>query len=178
MTAPSLSDADDSLPSTSGRPPAPQAPPPGPGPLRQAYKRLLRSLASLKLAIAELAVIGALSAVGTIIKQGEPYAYYAEVGRGVPQLQHTGTLAVCVGLGRAPELTCMRLCRFHRRVAHELLCFETCSLHMQPAWCLKQPLIPCRLPHTQNYPEEGQKVLGFLTGRLIWALQVRLAGQH
>ncbi|KAI7839290.1 hypothetical protein COHA_006988 [Chlorella ohadii] len=66
-----------------------------------AYKRLLRSLASLKLAIAELAVIGALSAVGTIIKQGEPYAYYAE-----------------------------------------------------------------------NYPEEGQKVLGFLTGRLIWALQL------
>lgn len=80
VTAPSLSDADEEQPSTSGRPPSPQAPPPGPGPLRQTYTRLLRSLASLKLAIAELAVIGALSAVGTVIKQGEPYAYYAEVG--------------------------------------------------------------------------------------------------
>lgn len=48
--------------------------------MRQLYKRTVRKLANLKLAVGELAVIGALSAVGTVIKQGEPYAYYAEVG--------------------------------------------------------------------------------------------------
>lgn len=31
------------------------------------------------------------------------------------------------------------------------------------------PTHPTAAP--QNYPEEGQKVLGFLTGRIIWALQ-------
>ncbi|KAL4427842.1 hypothetical protein ABPG75_001931 [Micractinium tetrahymenae] len=98
--APSLSDSEAEQPSTSGRVPPPPREPQGPGPLRQLSRRLLKQLANLKLAIAELAVIGALSAVGTVIKQGEPYAYYAE-----------------------------------------------------------------------NYPEEGRKVLGFLTGRIIWALQ-------
>lgn len=96
--APSLSDAEDDRPSTSGRPSAPQSPPPGPGPLRQAYKRLLRSLANLKLAIGELAVIAALSAVGTVIPQGEQYSYYAQVG--APPLYRYGlrrSMARCRG---------------------------------------------------------------------------------
>ncbi|PSC68118.1 cytochrome c biogenesis [Micractinium conductrix] len=101
--APSLSDNEEdagaSQPSTSGRGPPPP-PPSGPSPARQLWRRTLRQLSSLKLALAELAVVATLSSVGTVIKQGEPYAYYAE-----------------------------------------------------------------------NYPEEGKKVLGFLTGRIIWALQ-------
>lgn len=100
--APSLSDSNEG-PSTSGRPP-PGPPPPrqpqGPSPLRQLSKRVVKQLANLKLAVAELAVIGALSAVGTVIKQGETYEYYME-----------------------------------------------------------------------KYPEEGAKVLGFLTGRIVVALQ-------
>ena len=76
--APGLSDSDGEQPSTSGRPPPPP-PPRGPGPLRQLYKRTVKQLANLKLALGELAVIGALSAVGTTIKQGEPYSYYAQV---------------------------------------------------------------------------------------------------
>jgi len=40
------------------------------------WKRVLRQLANLKLAIAELTAIAALSSVGTLIEQGKPYAYY------------------------------------------------------------------------------------------------------
>ena len=82
-SAPSLSDGgdDDQRPSTSGRPPPQPPTPQGPSPLRQLYKRTLKQLANLKLAIAELAAIAALSSVGTVIKQGEPYSYYVEVGR-------------------------------------------------------------------------------------------------
>ena len=82
-SAPSLSDGgnDDHRPSTSGRPPPQPPTPQGPSPLRQLYKRTLKQLANLKLAIAELAAIAALSSVGTVIKQGEPYSYYVEVGR-------------------------------------------------------------------------------------------------
>lgn len=80
--APSLSD-DPEQPSTSGRPPPPPPAPGGggPSPARLLWKRTVRQLANLKLAIAELAVIGGLSAVGTVIKQGEDYAYYAQVRR-------------------------------------------------------------------------------------------------
>ncbi|KAI3428303.1 hypothetical protein D9Q98_006682 [Chlorella vulgaris] len=101
--APTLSDSDSEPSSTSGwRPPRPPPPPPqGPSPLRQLYKRTLKQLSNLKLALAELAVIAALSAVGTVIKQGETYEFYME-----------------------------------------------------------------------NYPEEGRKVLGFLTGRIVVALQL------
>eukprot|EP00887_Chlorella_sp_A99_P002598 scaffold6.g2598.t1 len=87
-------------PSTSGRPPEGGGDGgTGAGWVAQ-LKRAVRPLANLKLAIAELAVVAGLSAVGTVIEQGRPYAYYAAA-----------------------------------------------------------------------YPEEGQKVLGFVTGRLIWALQ-------
>jgi cytochrome c biogenesis protein len=61
---------------------------------------VLRTLANLKLAIAELATVAALSAVGTVIPQNKPYQFYLE-----------------------------------------------------------------------NYPDEGEKVLGFVTSKLIWALQ-------
>lgn len=45
------------------------------------------------------------------------------------------------------------------------------------------PVYPCLITSfapllPQNYPEEGRKVLGFLTGRIIWALQVRRAGEE
>lgn len=139
VTAPSLSDADDSLPSTSGRPPAPQAPPPGPGPLRQAYKRLLRSLASLKLAIAELAVIGALSAVGTIIKQGEPYAYYAEVGATAAAAARGDASCVCwAGPRSRARLHALVSLSYTCSAAHELL-----SLTHAACLCVKRSRIPC-----------------------------------
>jgi hypothetical protein len=66
--------------------------PQGPGPLRQLYKRTVKQLANLKLALAELAAIGVLSAVGTTIKQGEPYSYYAQVRlrSGAPSWQPAG----------------------------------------------------------------------------------------
>lgn len=101
---PSLNSEKDSQPSTSGRPPSqggsPPPRPPSRSSLGASFKRLIRPLASLKLAIAELGLIAALSSIGTIIEQNKPYEYYA-----------------------------------------------------------------------QNYPDEGAKVLGFVTSRLIWALQ-------
>jgi hypothetical protein len=46
--------------------------------VQSAWRKLVRSLASLPLAIAELAVIAALSAVGTVITQGERPSWYLE----------------------------------------------------------------------------------------------------
>jgi len=70
----------------------PRAPPPGGGPagrgpsLRKLlWKRTLRQLSSLPLAIGELAVIAALSAVGTIIEQNKPLEFYAQARRPAPQ---------------------------------------------------------------------------------------------
>jgi cytochrome c biogenesis protein len=41
-------------------------------------KRLLRRLSSLPLAIAEMGLIAALSAVGTIIEQNKPIQFYID----------------------------------------------------------------------------------------------------
>lgn len=46
--------------------------------VQSVWRKLVRSLASLPLAIAELAVIAGLSAVGTVITQGERPAWYFE----------------------------------------------------------------------------------------------------
>ncbi|KAG0630432.1 hypothetical protein M758_1G177600 [Ceratodon purpureus] len=46
--------------------------------VQSAWRKLVRSLASLPLAIAELAVIAGLSAAGTVITQGERPAWYFE----------------------------------------------------------------------------------------------------
>jgi len=66
-----------------GRPSAqpPGGGPAGPGPsLRKLlWKRTLRQLSSLPLAIGELAVIAALSAVGTVIEQNKPLEFYVQV---------------------------------------------------------------------------------------------------
>jgi cytochrome c biogenesis protein len=79
---------------------SPPPPTPGPSPVKLLFKRLLRRLANLQLAIAELSVIAGLTAVGTVIEQNKPYEFYVE-----------------------------------------------------------------------NYPEEGRKVLGFLSYNVIYALQ-------
>jgi cytochrome c biogenesis protein len=75
--APDLASTDPP-PSTSGRPdprPPPSQPPPA---LRAAWKRLLSRLSSLPLAIADLAALAAMSAVGTVIEQGKSLDYYQE----------------------------------------------------------------------------------------------------
>ncbi|CAG9463030.1 unnamed protein product [Pedinophyceae sp. YPF-701] len=72
-TAPSLTDAEDEQ--GNGRNGGP-SPPPGPNPVQRIWNKALRQLASLPLAIAELGVIAALSAVGTFIEQNKPYDYY------------------------------------------------------------------------------------------------------
>ena len=46
--------------------------------LRQAWKRTLNRLSSLPLALAEMGAIAGLSAVGTVLEQGETAAFYAE----------------------------------------------------------------------------------------------------
>ena len=69
--------------------------------LSSGVKKVLRPLANLKLAIAELSAVAALSSVGTVIEQNKPASFYVE-----------------------------------------------------------------------NYPEEGRKVLGFVTSKLIFALQL------
>ena len=46
--------------------------------LRITSKRILKQLSSLKLAIAELAAIAALSSIGTVIKQNESSEYYLQ----------------------------------------------------------------------------------------------------
>ena len=61
---------------TEGRPPPP--PPPPRSPFSGSVKRLIRPLANLKLAIAELGVIAGLSAIGTVIEQNKPEAFYVE----------------------------------------------------------------------------------------------------
>lgn len=43
---------------------------------RLLFRKAVRSLSSLKLAIADLALIAGLSAVGTVIEQGRSLAYY------------------------------------------------------------------------------------------------------
>lgn len=156
VSAPSLSDGEQ--PSTSGRPPAggPPPEPKGPSPLRQAWRQTLRGLSNLQLAIGELALIGLLSSVGTVIKQGEPYSYYAEV------LRCVALWGGCVcGAGWA---------------AHALAPARACWPASSPQPLAQPPPAThppthTHHPHQQNYPEEGRKVLGFLTGRLIWALQ-------
>eukprot|EP00191_Tetraselmis_sp_GSL018_P011218 CAMPEP_0177606048 /NCGR_PEP_ID=MMETSP0419_2-20121207/17077_1 /TAXON_ID=582737 /ORGANISM="Tetraselmis sp., Strain GSL018" /LENGTH=167 /DNA_ID=CAMNT_0019100339 /DNA_START=118 /DNA_END=617 /DNA_ORIENTATION=- len=75
--APSLTDGTE----RKGRaPPPPPQPPGGPqGPQAKIlWRRLIKSLSSLELAIGELAVIAGLSAVGTIIPQNEDVAFYMQ----------------------------------------------------------------------------------------------------
>lgn len=47
--------------------------------LKILYKRLLKQLSSLPLAIGELLLIAALSSVGTLIEQNKPASYYADL---------------------------------------------------------------------------------------------------
>lgn len=47
-------------------------------PLRATYRRALKQLSSLRLAIAELFAIAGLSAVGTVISQNETTEYYVQ----------------------------------------------------------------------------------------------------
>lgn len=58
----------------------PDRPPPSepPSNVKVLWKRLLRRLANLKLAIGELALICALSSIGTVIEQNKSYDYYLE----------------------------------------------------------------------------------------------------
>ncbi|KAH0445892.1 hypothetical protein IEQ34_025272 [Dendrobium chrysotoxum] len=55
----------------------------GPQQLRITSRRILKQLSSLKLAIVELALIAALSAVGTVIKQNEASEYYLQAYPGL-----------------------------------------------------------------------------------------------
>lgn len=64
--------------STSGRSGATAPPPPPPSSGGLSFKRLIRPLANLKLAIGELALIAALCSIGTVIEQNKPYDYYAQ----------------------------------------------------------------------------------------------------
>jgi cytochrome c biogenesis protein len=71
----------DSQPSTSGRSSPPSSsspPPPPPSSPGFSFKRLIRPLANLKLAIGELIVIAALSSIGTVIEQNKPEAFYVQ----------------------------------------------------------------------------------------------------
>ena len=75
--APSLVDDDNENPSTSSKKRRPPAPPPlAPPPPPRWAKAALVSLSSLPLAISELALIAALSAVGTVIEQNKGIDYY------------------------------------------------------------------------------------------------------
>ena len=51
---------------------------PSPSLLKIVYKRVLRRLSSLPLAISEMGFIAALSAVGTIIEQNKPIQFYVD----------------------------------------------------------------------------------------------------
>lgn len=51
---------------------------PSPSLLKIAYKRVLRRLSSLPLAISEMGAIAALSAVGTVIEQNKPIQFYID----------------------------------------------------------------------------------------------------
>lgn len=80
--APSLTDQPaPGLNSSRGRlpkqlPPSPQGG--SPSIFKILYKRTLRRLSSLPLAIAEMFVIAGLSAVGTVIEQNKPIQYYID----------------------------------------------------------------------------------------------------
>ncbi|KAK9803576.1 hypothetical protein WJX72_001425 [[Myrmecia] bisecta] len=63
---------------TPPRGPHPGGPSPAPSAAKIVWKRALKQLSSLKLAIAEMAVILGLSAVGTIIEQNKPLEFYVE----------------------------------------------------------------------------------------------------
>lgn len=74
-----------SQPSTSGRSSPPSStppPPPPPSPSSPStsllFKRLIRPLANLKLAIAELGIIASLSSIGTVIEQNKPEEFYVQ----------------------------------------------------------------------------------------------------
>mmetsp|Transcript_27118 Transcript_27118/g.68229 ORF Transcript_27118/g.68229 Transcript_27118/m.68229 type:complete len:543 (-) Transcript_27118:140-1768(-) len=73
--APDISD-------TPQRSPAPPPPPPPPPPSASTatilWRRTLRSLSSLNLAIGELAVIAGLSAIGTVIPQNQAVSFYIQ----------------------------------------------------------------------------------------------------
>ena len=58
--------------------PGPSPPPSSFSAVRALYNRALRGLAKLQLAIAELVGVAALSAVGTLIPQGQPAPFYLE----------------------------------------------------------------------------------------------------
>lgn len=73
--APALAD----IPPPQPTPPQPTPPSNPPSALKILYKRTLRRLSSLQLAIAELAVIAALCAIGTVIDQNMPMQFYQEV---------------------------------------------------------------------------------------------------
>ena len=82
----SPTEGNDSQPSTSGRssprPPSSSPPPPPSNNSRTpslTIKRLIRPFANLKLAIAELIVIAALSSIGTVIEQNKPEEFYIEM---------------------------------------------------------------------------------------------------
>jgi cytochrome c biogenesis protein len=68
---------------TTAAPPPPPPPPPPPAspaanPLRAAYRRLLRELSSLPRAIAIMAAVTALGALGTVIPQNKSLEYYVQ----------------------------------------------------------------------------------------------------
>ena len=64
--------------STSGRSPSSSGGPPSPPSSGFSFKRIIRPLANLKLAIAELGIIAALCSIGTVIEQNKPYEFYEQ----------------------------------------------------------------------------------------------------
>lgn len=72
--APGLSSGRGRLPNQ--LPPTPQGK--APSLLKILYKRMLRRLSSLPLAIGEMFVIAGLSAVGTFVEQNKPIQYYID----------------------------------------------------------------------------------------------------
>jgi hypothetical protein len=80
--APEISDSDASQPSTSSTSSTSPQPPRGPSvkssALSSGWKRVLRPLANIKLAIAELTAIAVLSSVGTVIEQNKQPMFYVQ----------------------------------------------------------------------------------------------------
>ena len=77
LSAPSPSEPAHQRRRNKGEPPPPRGT--GPSVFKVLYNRVLRRLSSLPLAIGELGVIAALSAIGTIIEQNKDLDYYIKV---------------------------------------------------------------------------------------------------
>ena len=118
------------------------------------WKRTLRQLSSLPLAIGELAVIAVLSSLGTIIEQNKPLEFYQQVLPAVTSFKPP-VLGALVSI----------------QPVDQVLYFDFVALRLPELAKLKSNE-EWKLPGAQFYPDGANKVIGFVDWRLIQATQL------